>query len=107
MKLKEKLSELKVETFRIKLSEIGKNCNVATLEWFSIILLHCAFIPTYLSVWSGISDRLPSLDVALILWTSLLLLFFRSVILKDNLNTITIGVGFVLQIYFLGFIFFR
>lgn len=106
MKIKD-LREININDVKNKLSHIGANWNVSTLEWVSIILLHCAFIPTYLSVWSGLSDRLPSLDVAIILWTSLLLLFFKSVIIKDNLNIITIGLGFALQIYFLGFIFFR
>jgi len=102
-----KFNEIKLNNLREKMLQVGKNWNVATLEWFSILLLHAAFVPTYLSVWSGLSDRLPSLDVALIVWTSMLLLFLRSVILKDTLNIVTIGLGFVVQIYFLGFIFFR
>lgn len=102
-----KISEIKINGLRDRVLTLGKNWNVATLEWFSVLLLHAAFIPTYLSVWSGLSDRLPSLDVALIVWTSLLLLFFRSVILKDTLNIVTIGLGFAIQIFFLGFIFFR
>lgn len=102
-----KISEIKINGLRDRVLTLGKNWNVATLEWFSVLLLHAAFIPTYLSVWSGLSDRLPSLDVALIVWTSLLLLFFRSVILKDTLNIVTIGLGFTIQIFFLGFIFFR
>lgn len=102
-----KINEIKINGLRDRVLTLGKNWNVATLEWFSVLLLHAAFIPTYLSVWSGLSDRLPSLDVALIVWTSLLLLFFRSVILKDTLNIVTIGLGFAIQIFFLGFIFFR
>ena len=41
--------------------------------------------------------RTPSLDVVLFMWTGLLLLFARAVVLKDVLNILTIGLGFIMQ----------
>jgi len=96
-----------VDVIKEKILSFSSSLKEGTLEWFSIVLLHCAFLPTYFAVFSGLSDRLPSLDIAVILWLALLLLFLKSVIIKDVLNIITIGLGFIFQIFFLGFIFFR
>jgi hypothetical protein len=41
------------------------------------------------------------------LWAALGLLFFRAVLLKDLLNIVTIGVGFMLQAMALVLIFFK
>ena len=68
-----------------------------TLGWLAIILFNCALIPTMLALMTGLSDRTPSLDIVGFLWAGLALLFFRAIVLKDMLNIITIGFGFILQ----------
>jgi cellulose synthase/poly-beta-1,6-N-acetylglucosamine synthase-like glycosyltransferase len=68
-----------------------------TLGWLAAILIHCATIPTLLALLQGLSDHTPSLDVVLFMWTGLLLLFARAVVLKDVLNILTIGLGFIMQ----------
>ena len=78
-----------------------------TFAWLSIILLHAATIPSFLAVKTGLSDRLPSLDLVALLWLGLLLYFIRSAIIKDMLAVITIGTGFAIQALLLGFIFFQ
>ena len=77
-----------------------------TFAWLSIIVLHAATIPSFLAVKTGLSDRLPSLDLVALLWLGLLLYFIRSAIIKDMLAVITIGIGFAIQALLLGFIFF-
>jgi hypothetical protein len=78
-----------------------------TLGWIAGIVLHAATIPTLLTIITGISDRTPSLDVVMLLWGGLVLLFFKSVILKDMLNIITIGMGFIIQAVLMAFILFK
>lgn len=78
-----------------------------TFAWLSIIVLHAATIPSFLAVKTGLSDRLPSLDLVALLWLGLLLYFIRSAIIKDMLAVITIGTGFAIQALLLGFIFFQ
>ena len=68
-----------------------------TLGWLSALVLHAATIPTLLALLSGLSDHTPSLDVVLFLWAGLTLLFLRAIVLKDALNIITIGTGFIVQ----------
>jgi hypothetical protein len=59
------------------------------------------------SLYLGITDKTPSVDIVLMLWAALGLLFFRAVLLKDLLNIVTIGVGFMLQAMALVLIFFK
>jgi hypothetical protein len=78
-----------------------------TLGWLAAIVLHCATLPSFLALMTGLSDRTPSLDIILFLWSGLVLLFLRAVVLKDMLNIITIGFGFILQAGFMSLILFK
>ena len=78
-----------------------------TLGWLAVIVLHCATLPTFLALMTGLSDRTPGLDMILFLWGGLVLLFMRAVVLKDMLNIITIGFGFILQAGCMALILFK
>ena len=78
-----------------------------TLGWLAVILIHCATIPTLLALLTGLSDNVPNLDIVLFMWAGLVLLFVRSVVLKDALNIITIGTGFIIQAVIMAMILFK
>jgi len=78
-----------------------------TLGWLAVVLIHAATIPTLLALLTGLSDRTPSLDIILFMWAGLVLLFMRAVVLKDALNIITIGVGFIAQAVLMAMILFK
>lgn len=78
-----------------------------TLGWIANITLHIATIPTLLGLMTGVVNKIPSLDVILIVWAALGLLFFRAVLLKDLLNIITISAGFMVQATLLALIFLK
>jgi hypothetical protein len=78
-----------------------------TLGWLAAIVLHCATLPSFLALMTGLSDKTPGLDIILFLWSGLVLLFLRAVVLKDMLNIITIGIGFILQAGFMALILFK
>jgi len=78
-----------------------------TLGWLAVVLIHCSTIPTLLALLQGISDHTPSLDIVLFMWTGLLLLFARAVVLKDALNILTIGLGFALQATIMACVLFK
>ena len=78
-----------------------------TLGWLAAILLHAATIPTMLALITGLSDRPPSLDLVLFMWSALVLLFLRAIVLKDNLNIITIGMGFIVQAVMMALVLFK
>jgi hypothetical protein len=78
-----------------------------TLGWLAVILIHCATIPTLLALLTGLSDNVPNLDIVLFMWAGLVLLFGRAVVLRDTLNVITIGAGFIVQAVIMAMILFK
>ena len=78
-----------------------------TFGWLSIVVLHAATIPSLLAVMGGLTDRLPAVDLVLLVWTGLALLFVKSAINKDMLNVVTIGLGFMVQAVMMALIFFK
>ena len=78
-----------------------------TLGWLANISLHAATIPSFFALMTGLTDKPPAVDLVLMIWATLGLLFFRAVLLKDLLNIVTIGVGFVLQATVMALIFFK
>lgn len=78
-----------------------------TLGWLAIILFNCALVPTLLALMTGLSDRTPSLDIVGFIWAGLALLFFRAIVLKDMLNIITVGAGFMVQAVLMALILFK
>ena len=78
-----------------------------TLGWLAAISIHCATIPTLLAIMTGLSDRTPTLDVILFVWGGLVLLFLRAIVLKDILNIITVGGGFIVQAVLMALILFK
>lgn len=78
-----------------------------TLHWMAIVVLHAATIPPFIALMSGLTDHAPSLDLVLFMWTALALFFVRAVVLKDILNIVTIGVGFMVQAGLMALLFFK
>ena len=78
-----------------------------TLGWLAAIALHAATVPTLLALLTGLTDTTPSVDVVMFLWLGLVFLFGRAVILKDILNIVTIGLGFVIQAVLMALILFK
>lgn len=78
-----------------------------TLGWLANISLHAATIPSFLALMTGLTDKPPSVDLVLMIWATLGLLFFRAVLLKDLLNIVTIGLGFLFQATMMALIFFK
>ena len=78
-----------------------------TVGWLAVIVLHASTIPSLLAVMSGLTDRLPGVELVLLVWTGLTLLFVKAAVQKDMLNIITIGLGFIIQAVMMALIFFK
>lgn len=78
-----------------------------TLGWLGVVLVHCATIPSLLAVLSGLSDRMPSLDMVLLLWAGLAALFIQAAVLNNRIQLFTISIGFMIQSVLMALIFFR
>jgi hypothetical protein len=93
-----------VKTFvQTKISAISAE----TFGWLAAVVLHASTVPSLLAVMAGLTDRLPGVDLVLLVWTGLTLLFVKAAIQKDMLNIVTIGVGFILQAVLMALIFFK
>ena len=95
------------ETVNEFLNKYLPKISADTLGWLAVIVINCATIPTLLALMTGLSDKVPSLDMVMFLWASLILLFGRAIVLRDMLNIITISVGFMIQAILMAMILFK
>ena len=102
----EKLDKL-LNSSRTWLEQHLPKVSAETLGWLAVVVIHCATIPTLLALLTGLSDSVPNLDIVLFMWAGLVLLFFRAVVLKDMLNIITVGLGFIVQAVIMAMILFK
>ena len=84
-----------------------KSLTADTLGWMAAITLHLSTVPSMLALMSGLTDKPPNIDLVLFIYISLVLLFGRAILLKDQLNIITIGIGFIGQSVLMAFILFK
>ena len=77
------------------------------LGWLAVVVLHASTLPTYFAIMSGLTDKLPSVDIMLMIIAGLSLLFAKAVIQRDILNIVTIGLGFIAQSALMVLIFFK
>ena len=77
-----------------------------TFELMAVIVLHSVTLPSLLAVMQGVTDKMPPVDLILLLWLGLTFLFAKAAIQRDLLIMITVGAGFVLQAVMMALIFF-
>jgi hypothetical protein len=96
-----------LNSLRTWLDQHWPKVSADTLGWLAVVVIHSATIPTLLALLTGLSDTVPNLDIVLFMWTGLVLLFARAVVLKDMLNIVTVGVGFIVQAVIMAMILFK
>lgn len=99
--------EFNLQKIKTVVSEKFSHVSAETLGWLAVIVLHSATIPSLLAVMAGLTDRLPGVDLVLLVWAGLTLMFVKAAVQKDILNLVTIGVGFVIQAVMMALIFFK
>jgi len=83
------------------------NVGAGAFAWLAVILLHSTTIPALLAIMTGLSDRMLPVEMVLLLWTGLAMLFLQAVLQRNFLQIITISVGFMLQAVLMALIFFK
>lgn len=89
------------------IKEHAPNISAETMGWIAVILMHIATIPTLLAVLTGLTEKMPPVDLVLFAWTGLFCFFVKATIQKDVLNIVTIGFGFFIQAALLALIVFK
>lgn len=75
--------------------------------WMAVIFLHSATIPSLLAIMTGLSDRMLPVEMVLLLWAGLAMLFAKAMVQHDSPQIIAISSGFMLQAVLMALIFFR
>lgn len=83
------------------------NISAETLGWLAVVVLHLATIPTMAAILTGLTEKMPPVDLVLFSWAGLFLLFCKATIQRDLLNIVTIGFGFFVQAALLALIVFK
>ena len=96
-----------LQEFKIWATAKVSHISAETFGWLAVIVLHAATIPSLLAVMSGLTDKMPAVDLVLLCWGGLTLLFIKATVQKDMLNVVTIGLGFIIQAVMMALIFFK
>jgi hypothetical protein len=89
------------------IKEHAPHISAETAGWCAVVLMHLATVPTLIAVLTGLTEKMPPVDMVLFSWTGLFLFFIKATIQKDLLNIVTIGFGFFVQAALLGLIVFK
>lgn len=89
------------------IKEHAPHVSAETMGWVAVILMHLATIPTLLAVLTGLTEKMPPVDLILFAWAGLFCFFIKAAIQKDFLNIITIGFGFFVQAALMAMIIFK
>jgi hypothetical protein len=101
------MQNFNIQQFKDTIAATISNVSVETFGWLGVVVLHSATIPSLLAVMSGLTDSMPPVDLVLLVWSGLALLFIKAAVQKDMLNLVTIGIGFIAQATMLALIFFK
>jgi hypothetical protein len=86
-----------LDTWVKNLKEHAPHLSAETMGWIAVVILHLATIPTMIAILTGLTDKMPPVDLVLFVWAGLFALFIKATIQKDLLNIVTIGFGFFIQ----------
>lgn len=89
------------------IKEHAPDVSAETMGWIAVVLLHLATIPTMIAILTGLTEKMPPVDMVLFSWIGLFCFFIKATIQKDLLNIVTIGFGFFCQAALLALIVFK
>ena len=96
-----------LDHFKSYVAEKVSHISAETFGWIANLVLHAATVPSLLALMAGVTDRSPSVELVLLVWSGLGLLFVKAAVQKDMLNVVTIGLGFIGQAVVMALIFFK
>jgi hypothetical protein len=88
-----------IQTKFQKISEFG--------GWIGMILIQSSTIPVSISIIRGNAERIPPVDMTVMIWVGLFFFLLRAIANKDNLYIVSNSVGFFFQTILLILIAFK
>lgn len=77
------------------------------INWTALIALHAVTIPSLLALMTDMTDVTPPIDMVIILWAAMGLFYIKSILEKNVVSLIIIGIGFIMQSVIMALIFFK
>lgn len=106
----DKILDYTSELFNKLWTEFKSSIRKVTIDgigWAALLALHAVTIPTLLGLMTGLSDKTPPIDMILILWAALGLFYFKSILEKNVVSIVIIGLGFIMQSILMALVFFK
>lgn len=97
----------KILAFVKNIPTVAANISSDSIQWSAIVLLHAATVPSLIALHQGITDSLMPIEMVLLVWAGLVLLFCRAIMQRDSVNILTIGLGFAGQASLLALTFLK
>lgn len=83
------------------------NMGAGAFAWLAVFMLHSATVPALLAIMTGLSDNMLPVEMVLLVWMGLAMMFLQAVVQRNFVQIITISVGFMLQAGLMAVIFFK
>ena len=77
------------------------------IGWTALLTLHAVTIPTLIALMTGLTDKTPPVDMVLILWIGMALFYLKSILEKNVVSIVIIGLGFIAQSVLMALVFFK
>lgn len=103
----DKLKALNLKDYVTLINGYFQGLGTNTLNWVSIIVGHCVFLPTSLALLTGLSDITPNLDIVILVQAMLMTMFIRSIVTRDSIGTVLHGLGWFGQSLLLAMVIFK
>ena len=75
--------------------------------WIGMLLIQSSTLPVSFSIINGTAERIPPVDMILMVWVGLFLFLLRAISNRDTLYTVSNSVGFFFQTVLLILIVFK
>ena len=84
-----------------------KQVSINGINWAALIALHLVTVPSLVGLMAGLTDFTPPVDMVLILWGALTLFYIKSIVERDMVGIVILGLGFVAQSVMMALVFFK
>jgi hypothetical protein len=84
-----------------------KQVSIDGIGWAALIALHLVTVPSLFGLMAGLTDFTPPVDMVLILWGALGLFYIKSILERNIVSIVIIGLGFVAQSVMMALVFFK
>lgn len=84
-----------------------RGISIEGINWTALLTLQAVLLPSLFGLMSGLTDDVPPIDIVLILYAAMALLYIKAILEKNVISLIIIGTGFIGQSVLMALIFFK